>query len=67
LKALEMLHEKLRLHKKHLILSGPHTQPYFLLEKSGFLARVGPENIAPDLETAVVRARVLIAGDSRAW
>jgi hypothetical protein len=35
LNAPDSLHEKLRHHKKHLILSGPHTQPYFLLEKSG--------------------------------
>jgi sulfate permease, SulP family len=61
LKALEMLHEKLRNHKKHLILSGPHTQPYFLMEKSGFLERVGAENITSDLDAAVNRARELVA------
>lgn len=61
LNALETLHAKLRHHKKHLVLSGPHTQPYFLMEKSGFLQRVGPENIAADLESAVARARELVA------
>ncbi|HEX2853527.1 MAG TPA: SulP family inorganic anion transporter [Opitutaceae bacterium] len=61
MKALEMLHEKLRHHKKHLILSGPHTQPYFLMEKSGFLDRVGRDNVAADLDAAVVRARELVA------
>lgn len=60
LNALETLHEKLRHHKKHLILSGPHTQPYFLLEKSGFLERLGADNIAGDLDAAVARARVLV-------
>ena len=60
LNALDSLHEKLRHHKKHLILSGPHTQPYFLLEKSGFLDRLGADNVAADLEAAVVRARSLI-------
>jgi SulP family sulfate permease len=63
LNALESLHEKLRHHKKHLILSGPHTQPYFLMEKSGFLERVGADNIAGDLDAAMERARVLVAGD----
>jgi SulP family sulfate permease len=58
--ALEALLEKLRHHKKHLILSGPHTQPYFLMEKAGFLDRVGADNIAPDLESAVARARELL-------
>ena len=61
LNALETMHEKLRRHKKHLVLSGPHTQPYFLMEKSGFLGRVGSENVAADLESAVARARELIA------
>lgn len=60
LNALETLHDKLRHHKKHLILSGPHTQPYFLMEKAGFLERVGADNIAGDLEAAVVRARLLV-------
>jgi len=61
LNALETLHEKLRHHKKHLVLSGPHTQPYFLMEKAGFLERVGEDNIAGDLESAVARAREIVA------
>lgn len=61
LNALENLLEKLRHHKKHLILSGPHTQPYFLMEKAGFLERVGADNVVGDLDAAMVRARELIA------
>ena len=60
LNALQTLHEKLRHHKKHLILSGPHTQPYFLMEKAGFLERVGEANITGDLQSAVARARELV-------
>jgi sulfate permease, SulP family len=66
LNALDSLHAKLRHHKKHLILSGPHTQPYVLMEKSGFLDRVGAENIAADLESAVARARELVSGTAKA-
>jgi SulP family sulfate permease len=62
LRALETLHEKLRRHGRHLVLSGPHTQPYFLMEKSGFLGRVGEANVAADLPAAVVRARELADG-----
>ena len=51
-----VLHEKLRRHGRHLVLSGPHTQPYFLLEKAGFLDAVGAENIAADLPEAIARA-----------
>jgi len=61
LNRIENLHEKLRRHGMHLVLSGPHTQPYFMLEKAGFFEQLGQENVAPDLETAVTRARVLLA------
>ncbi|MDB6168952.1 MAG: sulfate transporter [Verrucomicrobia bacterium] len=60
LSALEGLHEKLHRHKKHLILSGPHTQPYFLLQKSGFLDRLGPANVVGDLDAAIARSRELV-------
>lgn len=58
---LEELHEKLLRHRKHLILCGPHTQPYVVMERAGFLERVGEDNIAADLDTAVARAKVLVA------
>jgi sulfate permease, SulP family len=60
LNALERLHAKLHRHKKHLILSGPHTQPYFLMDRAGFLERVGADNVAADLTSAVARARELL-------
>ncbi len=60
LNRLEVLLEKLHRHGHHLILSGPHTQPYFTMEKAGFLDAVGADNIAADLPTAVVRAEILI-------
>ncbi|MBI2814452.1 MAG: STAS domain-containing protein [Opitutae bacterium] len=61
LNRIENLHAKLRRHGKHLVLSGPHTQPYFMLEKAGFFDALGRENIGADLEAAVARARVLAA------
>jgi SulP family sulfate permease len=60
LNRVENLHEKLHRHGKHLILSGPHTQPYFMMEKAGFFDALGRENIAADLDAAVARARELL-------
>jgi SulP family sulfate permease len=60
LRGLETLHKKLRRHGRQLILSGPHTQPYFLMEKSGFLDAVGMENVVADLSAAVVRAQAIL-------
>ncbi len=60
LNALEDLYEKLRKKGKHLILSGPHTQPYMTMDKSGFLAQLGSENVCPHIDAALQRARVIL-------
>lgn len=59
---LEHLHGKLRKHGKHLILCGPHTQPYFLMHQAGFFAQVGTENVVANLDDALQRARELMKG-----
>jgi len=60
LNRIESLHTKLRRHHKHLVLSGPHTQPYFMMEKAGFFDALGRENVGGDLAAAVARARELL-------
>ena len=60
LNALEDLYERLRRKGKHLVLSGPHTQPLFLMEKAGFLDRIGRDNVCPHIEAALGRARVIL-------
>lgn len=65
LNRVETLHTKLRKHGKHLILCGPHTQPYFMMEKAGFFDELGRENVTADLESAVARARVLLKDRGR--
>ena len=65
LNRVENLHTKLVRHGKHLVLSGPHTQPYFMMEKAGFFDVLGRENITADLGSAVARARELTAKAGR--
>jgi sulfate permease, SulP family len=60
LNALEDLYERLHRKGKHLILSGPHTQPLFLMEKAGFLDRIGRDNVCPHVNAAIDRARVIL-------
>jgi SulP family sulfate permease len=60
LHVLEELHAKLRKRGKHLILCGPHTQPYFLMHQAGFFAQLGTENTTANLEDAISRARSLL-------
>jgi len=60
LQALEDLHVKLRSKGKHLVLSGPHTQPLFVMEKAGFLDRIGRENVCPHIDASLARAREIL-------
>jgi len=60
LNALEDLHERLHARGKHIVLSGPHTQPLFMMDKAGFLDRLGRENICANIELALARAREIL-------
>lgn len=60
LHVLEDLHGKLLKRGKHLILCGPHTQPYFLMHQAQFFTLLGKENLTANLEDAVQRSRVLL-------
>ncbi len=61
LHVLEELHGKLVKRGKHLILCGPHTQPYFLMHQAGLFVRIGKENTVANLDDALARAKVLLA------
>ena len=63
LHVLEHLQQKLGKHGKHLILCGPHTQPYFLMHQSGFFERIKLENVSANLDDAISRAVELIKRD----
>jgi SulP family sulfate permease len=60
LNALEDLHDRLRRHNKHLVLSGPHTQPLFMMDKAGFLERLGRENVCANIDLALARSREIL-------
>jgi SulP family sulfate permease len=60
LNALEDLYERLRRKRKHLVLSAPHTHPLMVMEKAGFLERIGRENVCPHIDAALARAREIL-------
>jgi sulfate permease, SulP family len=60
LNALEDLHERLHARGKHIILSGPHTQPLFMMDKAGFLERLGKENVCANIELSLARSREIL-------
>src|SRR4029434_6052383 len=53
LNALEDLHERLNRKGKHLVLSAPHTNPLLVMEKAGFVDRMGRENVCPHIDAAL--------------
>lgn len=60
LAALEDLLDKLRKHKKDLILCGPHSQPLFALTRAGLLDKIGMSNVCGDMDASLVRAREIL-------
>jgi SulP family sulfate permease len=66
LNALEDLYEKLHRKRKFLVLSGPHTQPLFMMDKAGFLDRLGRENVCAHIDAALERAREILDKESTA-
>ncbi len=60
LNALEDLYERLRRRNKHLVLSAPHTQPLFMMDKAGFLDRLGRENVCANIDLALARSREIL-------
>ena len=60
LNALEDLYERLRNRGRHLVLSGPHAQPLFMMDKAGFLDRLGRENVCANIELALARSREIL-------
>ena len=60
LNALEDLYERLHRKGKHLVLSGPHTQPLLVMGRAGFLDRIGKENVCEDIDAALARSREIL-------
>lgn len=65
LNALESLYEKLQSRGCHLLLSAPHTQPFFMMTQAGFIDRLGLENVTADLDEALERSRLLVEKKTR--
>jgi SulP family sulfate permease len=64
LEALEDLMEKLRKHKKDLILCGPHSQPLFALTRAGIIDKLSMENVCGDMDASLARAREILSAKS---
>ena len=66
LNALEDIQGKLVRRGCQLVISGPHAQPLFAMERSGFLDRVGRENLCANVDAALARARAILGEENTA-
>ena len=64
LHALERLSERLKKSGRRLLLCGARAQPAELLQQAEFREHIGPNNIVPHVEAALVRAQELQSGFS---
>jgi SulP family sulfate permease len=60
LQTLDELRERTRRQKTALVLSGVHSQPLEAMERSGLADRLGRENIVPNIDLALARARRIL-------
>lgn len=60
LKALESVFIKSQRRGTRLLLSGVHAQPLVAMERAGFLAQLGEENVFANIDAALDRARELL-------
>lgn len=61
LNALEMLVEKIKAQRGHVVICGAHTQPYFMMTQAGFLDEIGDDHVAADVDDALKIARSILA------
>lgn len=61
IRALEQAKQALDRKGITIILSGIHTQPFILLEKTGMADKIGRENIFDNIESALNRAKEVVA------
>ena len=66
LMTMERLHDRLKARGRSLVLSGTQEQPYRVIERSGLLDRLGRENVCPNIDAALQRAREIVGEHSAA-
>lgn len=61
LRELDLLCDQSARRGTRIVLSGVHAQPLVVLERSGLLERLGEDNVCPDIDAALARARTLLS------
>lgn len=49
---------------RHVLFCGAQEQPRHFMDRSGFAAHVGQENVCPNVDAALTRARMIVSGQT---
>ena len=66
LRALEIMKQKFKRRGTKLILSGVQPQPMKVLFNSGFVDKIGLDNICPDIDASLARAWEIVGETPKA-
>ena len=60
LRILENLYEKMRARGIIMMITGAHSQPLHMMEKSGFLQKIGEEYVVENIDIALEKSRQIL-------
>ena len=61
LSVLEHLYEKLKSRGIIMMITGAHSQPLHMMQKSGFLDKIGEECVVENIDLALAKSRKILA------
>lgn len=65
LSILEKLYDKLRARGVVMMITGAHSQPLHMMEKSGFLDKIGEEYVVENIDIALEKSRKILAAEKQ--
>lgn len=65
LDVLDRLYEKLKDKGVVMMITGAHSQPLHMMQKSGFLNKIGEEFVLENIDMALAKSREILGKDSK--
>ena len=65
LDVLDRLYEKLKAKGVVLMITGAHSQPLHMMQKSGFLNKIGEEYVLENIDAALEKSREILGREPR--
>ena len=66
LDVLDHLYDKLKAKGVDMIITGAHSQPLHMMQKSGFLEKIGEDRVLENIDAALEKSREILKADEEA-